>query len=118
MASRLFFLGRTGLLDGLGEVLSSIFASGLDRSVSSFHGSVVSMAVEVGSILVLSKLRIGFQVRMSFVYLPHKHNDRIGFELTIMDFILMSNNIEISEERKIVTELGVELPTYPSRDQV
>ncbi|KAF2546408.1 hypothetical protein F2Q70_00020352 [Brassica cretica] len=62
MASRLFFLGRTGLLDGLGEVLSSIFASGLDRSVSSFHGSVESMAAEVGSILLLSKLRIGFQI--------------------------------------------------------
>ena len=77
MASRLFFLGQTGLLDCLGEVLSSNFASGLDRFISSFHGSVVSMVAEVGSILVLSKLRIGFQVRMSFVYLPHSRRQNV-----------------------------------------
>ncbi|KAF2533778.1 hypothetical protein F2Q70_00029390 [Brassica cretica] len=77
MASRLFLLGRTSLLDDLGEVFSSIFVSGLDRFVSSFHGSVVSVAVEVRSILVLSKLRIGFQFRMSFVYIPHSRRQNV-----------------------------------------
>ena len=56
--------------------------------------------------------------KTSWETISSEKNDRIGFELTRMDFILRSNNIEISEDRKIVTELGVELPTYPLRDQV
>ncbi|WZZ64950.1 hypothetical protein YC2023_076320 [Brassica napus] len=35
-----------------------------------------------------------------------------------MDYICRSNIIEISGEGRIVTELGIELPTYPSRDQM
>ena len=77
VASRLLFPVQTGLLDDLGGVLASIFVSGLERSVLSFHGSVVTMVSEVRSILVLSKLRIGFQVRMSFVYLPHSRRQNV-----------------------------------------
>ena len=47
-----------------------------------------------------------------------EHNDIIRPESSKMDYIRRLNIIEISGERRIVTELGVELPTYPSRDQV
>ncbi|KAF3552953.1 hypothetical protein F2Q69_00013534 [Brassica cretica] len=64
-------------LQALYQFFASMFASGLERSILSFHGSVVSMAAEVGSILALSKLRIGFQVRMPFVYLPHSRRQNV-----------------------------------------
>ncbi|WZZ31914.1 hypothetical protein YC2023_015315 [Brassica napus] len=47
-----------------------------------------------------------------------EHNDITRSESSKIDYIRMSNIIEISGERRIVTELGIELPTYPSRDQV
>ena len=47
-----------------------------------------------------------------------EHNDIFRHESTRMDYIHRSNIIEISGLRRIVTELGIELPTYPSRDQV
>ena len=44
-----------------------------------------------------------------------EHNDINRYELTKMDYIHRSNIIEMSGERMIVTELEVELPTYPRR---
>ncbi|KAF2562207.1 hypothetical protein F2Q70_00016287 [Brassica cretica] len=87
--SRLFLLGLTGLLDDLGEVLTLIFAS-LERSILSFHGLVESMAAE-NTTIELGSIR-----RESTLF-------------------FVPNNIEISKKRRIVTELGVELSTYPRR---
>ena len=42
-----------------------------------------------------------------------EQNDVIRYESTKMDYIHMPNSIEISGQRKIVTELDIELPTYP-----
>ena len=47
-----------------------------------------------------------------------EHNDIIRPESSKIDYICRSDIIEISGEGRIVTELGIELPTYPSRDQV
>ena len=49
---------------------------------------------------------------------PRNNIDVIRFESTKMDYIRMLNSIEISGERGIVTELIIELPMYPLRDQV
>ncbi|WZZ50672.1 hypothetical protein YC2023_050779 [Brassica napus] len=46
-----------------------------------------------------------------------EHNDIIRSESSKMYNIRRSNIIEISGEGRIVTELGIELPTYLSRDQ-
>ncbi|CAN7087607.1 unnamed protein product [Brassica oleracea var. botrytis] len=47
-----------------------------------------------------------------------EHNDVIRSESAKMDYIRRLNITEISGSRRIVTELRIELPTYPSRDQV
>ncbi|WZZ70259.1 hypothetical protein YC2023_081629 [Brassica napus] len=53
--------------------------------------------------------------KITWATISSEHNDIIRYELIKMDYIRRSNIIEISGKRRIVTELEVELPTYPRR---
>ena len=59
-------------------------------------------------IVVLCKNR---EEKTPWMTISSEHNDTIGFDLSRMDYIRRSNIIKISGEIKIVTELGIELPT-------
>ena len=52
---------------------------------------------------------------ITWTTISSEHNDVIRYESTKMDYIRMPNSIETSGERRTVTELDSELPTYPRR---
>ena len=55
---------------------------------------------------------------ITWATISSEHKDIIRSESSKIDYIRRLNIIEISREGRIVTELGIELPMYPSRDQV
>ncbi|KAF3568772.1 hypothetical protein DY000_02019371 [Brassica cretica] len=56
--------------------------------------------------------------KITWATISSEHNDVIRYESAKMDYIRRSNIIKISGGGRIVTELGIELHTYPLRDQV
>lgn len=62
--------------------------------------------------------KIYIRKKIMWVTISLKYNDVIIYELTKMDYVCMLNSIKILGERRIVTELNAEPPTYPIKDQV
>ena len=61
------------------------------------------------------KVKLG---KIMWATISSEHNDVIRYKSAKMDYIRRSNIIKISGGGRIVTELEIELPTYPLRDQV